>query len=67
MAAQLKMKLSLILFALLALSLPATSSSSHLTSKNVDEFRGDLGDLDHYLRQFHYRLWEVLANHGVQV
>ena len=65
MAIDLKMKLSLVLFAFLALSLPATSSGSDLTSINVDEFRVDLGDFDHYLR--HYRLWEVLVNHGVQV
>lgn len=68
MAAEREMKLSLIFFAFLALSVPATSSSHHLTSMNADGFHGlRHRDLDRYLAQYHYKLWEVLANHGVQV
>ena len=64
------MKLSLVIFAFLSLFVCATSSNSHLTSANIDKFSrsvADRRDLDRYLTQFRYRIWEVLASHGVQV
>ena len=68
MAAELK--LSLILVAFLSLSVSATPSSSHLTSTN-DELSKDVADhenfVEQYLMQFHNRVWEVLASHGVLV
>ena len=65
-----EMKLSLVIFAFLSLFVSATSSSSQITSTNLNEFSRnamDRRDLDRYLTQFGYRIWKVLASHGVQV